>query len=229
LQRQIIDNGREADPHLKRMRDDQQNYAANLDGMAKNFTEAELKALRKHEPITQEMFGKIRSHVLEMAAFLFMSHPHFTELPAARELPYTFIFRYAIAGYLVALRWISVGGAKSAKPEKIRNDIVDAAYAAYATYFQGLLSGPARVPRPVHRYGPTNAPSKRGHGGRSLPLPWVDDGAFSRLPSSVFQPLGQAPGRRFGLACAFYARNAKLRFPECPTGSRLQFGSNPSP
>jgi len=44
----------------------------------------------------------------------------------ARELPYTFIFRYALAGYLVALRRMAVGGAKNVKPEKIRNDIVDA-------------------------------------------------------------------------------------------------------
>jgi hypothetical protein len=140
LQRQITENGREADTHLDRMRDDQQNYATNLHAMAKNFTEPELKTLRKRASISAEMFGKIHSHVLEMAAFLFAGHPHFTELPPARELPYTFIFRYAMAGYLVALRWMSVGGAKNVKPEKIRNDIVDATYAAYATYFQGLLS-----------------------------------------------------------------------------------------
>jgi hypothetical protein len=42
-----------------------------------------------------------------------------------RELPYTFVFRYALAGYLVALRWMAVAGAKNVKPEKIRNDIVD--------------------------------------------------------------------------------------------------------
>jgi hypothetical protein len=140
LQRQIVENGKEADAHLKVMRDDQQNYAENLDAMAKNFSEAELKVLRKHEPISDEMFGKIQGHVLEMAAFLFEAHPNFTELPTARELPYTFIFRHAMAGYLIALRWMSVGGARNVKPEKIRNDIVDGTYAAYATYFQGFLS-----------------------------------------------------------------------------------------
>jgi hypothetical protein len=63
----------------------------------------------------------------------------------ARELAYTFIFRYALAGYLVALRRIADGGAKNVKPEKIRNDIVDATYAAYATYFQGLLSNDTKA------------------------------------------------------------------------------------
>jgi hypothetical protein len=55
-------------------------------------------------------------------------------------LPYTFIFRYATAVYLIALRWMSVVGARNVKPDKIRNDIVDGTYAAYATYFQGFLS-----------------------------------------------------------------------------------------
>jgi hypothetical protein len=137
LQRQIVENGKEADAHLTRMRDDQQNYAENLDAMAKDFSEAELKVLRKHEPISDEMFRKVQGHVLEMAAFLFAARPNFTELTTARELPYTFIFRYAMAGYLIALRWMSVGGARNVKPEKIRNDIVDGTYAAYATYFQG--------------------------------------------------------------------------------------------
>ena len=138
MQHQIVENRKEADAHLKRMRNDQQNYAENLDAMAKNFSEAELKVLRKHEPISDEMFGKKQGHVLEMAAFLFEAHPNFIELPTARELPYTFIFRYAMAGYLIARRWMSVGGARNVKSEKIRNDIVDCTYAAYATYFQGL-------------------------------------------------------------------------------------------
>jgi hypothetical protein len=140
LQHQILENGKEADAHLMRMRDDQQNYAENLDAIAKNFSEAELKVLRKHEPISDEMFGKIQGHVVEMAAFLFTAHPIFNGPPTARELPHTFIFRYAMAGYLIALRWMSVGGARNVKPEKLRNDIVDGTYAAYATYFQGLLS-----------------------------------------------------------------------------------------
>jgi hypothetical protein len=142
LQRQILENGVEADAHLKRMRDDQESYGQNLVAMAANFSEAELKALRKHEPISDAMFAKIMGHVLEMAAFLFANQPGFSGLPPPRELPYTFVFRYAMAGYLVALRWMSVG-ARNVKPEKVRNDIVDCTYAAYATYFQGLLSDDA--------------------------------------------------------------------------------------
>src|SRR5712664_699129 len=92
------------------------------------------------ESVSLDMFDKIFQNVLAMTALLFAANPNTEELPSARELPYTFTFRYALTGYLIALRWIAVGGAKNVKPEKIRNDIVDATLAAYATYFQGLLS-----------------------------------------------------------------------------------------
>jgi hypothetical protein len=140
LQRQLLENGKAADAHLARMMDDQKTFAQNLEEALKHFTDAELKALRKRQPMSLEMFDKVTRNVLDMAAFLFTAIPNTKELPPALELPYTFVLRYALTGYLVALRWIAVGGAKNVKPERIRNDMVDATYAAYATYFQGLLS-----------------------------------------------------------------------------------------
>ena len=88
LQRQILENGKEADAHLDYMRDEQMNYAENLAAHAKRFDEAELRAWRRGGKLSDDMFGKIMDHVLEMAAFLFSTNPHFVELPHARELPY---------------------------------------------------------------------------------------------------------------------------------------------
>ena len=57
-----------------------------------SFSEAELKGLRKHKPISEERFAKIQSHVLEMAGFLFAGNPTIAGLPPAPEFPYTFVF-----------------------------------------------------------------------------------------------------------------------------------------
>jgi hypothetical protein len=46
---------------------------------------------------------------------------------------------------LQTLRRIRDGGAPSVKADKIANDVEDAAFAAYATYFQGLLSKDAKA------------------------------------------------------------------------------------
>jgi hypothetical protein len=51
-----------------------------------------------------------------------------------------FLVRFAVATHLLALRWVGVGGTAAAKPNRIRNDLVDVSYAVYATYFDGLLS-----------------------------------------------------------------------------------------
>jgi hypothetical protein len=142
LQRQLLEAGKDADEHMNRLFIDAQSYAANLQEASKAYTQAELKVLRKGE-LTDELFDKLTKHIMEMAAFLFAAHPGVKELPSALELPYTFIFRYATCGYLLALRWLSLGGFKDAKAERIRNDIVDVAFSAYGTHFQGVLSDDA--------------------------------------------------------------------------------------
>jgi hypothetical protein len=146
LLRQLLENGKEADATLEVIKDAQSDYAENLEAHAERFTVAELKALRSNAPFPEGMFEKVSQHILELAAVLFAEQPGFKGLlPTAQELPYTFIFRYAVAGYILALRWIAVGGAKKVKPENIRNDMVDATFAAYATYFQGLLTDDAKA------------------------------------------------------------------------------------
>lgn len=150
LERQLLEKGREASAHMDRMLADAETYAANLEQAAKNYTAADLQILRSNRPYTLELFDKITGNIFNLAALLFAGHPKIVKLPPAMELPNTFIFRFALCGYLLALRWISVGGAKNVKVEKIRNDIVDASFAAYATFFDGLLSADVKATE-IHR------------------------------------------------------------------------------
>jgi hypothetical protein len=55
------------------------------------------------------------------------------------------MFRYAIAGYVVALRCLKEGGPSGASAENIRNQIIGAMFVAYATYFDGFLSNDLRA------------------------------------------------------------------------------------
>jgi hypothetical protein len=50
-----------------------------------------------------------------------------------------------LCGYLLALRWIAVGGAAGATAKKLRNDMVDVNFAATATDFDGLLSADQKL------------------------------------------------------------------------------------
>src|SRR5882724_2200631 len=140
LQKQLMENGREASAHMDRVLADAVKFSDGLEQVSGTYSSTELRILRRDVPFTEELFDKTMRNILLMAGFMFAGHPRVRKLPPASELPHTFIFRAALCAYLMALRWIYVGGAKNAKPEKIRNDIVDVNFAAFATYFDGLLT-----------------------------------------------------------------------------------------
>ena len=71
--------------------------------------------------------------------------PQVMHRPNADELFDTYIFRVALCGLLLSLRWASVGGARNVKVERIRNDMVDIHFAAYATIFDGLLTNDQKL------------------------------------------------------------------------------------
>jgi hypothetical protein len=145
FQEQLLIHGREATAHMERMLADAPTFARGIDGITDIFTATELRALRTRAAFTHAMLEKITKGILTLAAFLFSDHPGITRLPDAADLPGTFIFRTALCGYLLAVRWIEVGGASKVNPERMRNDLVDINFAAYATYFDGLLTADKKL------------------------------------------------------------------------------------
>lgn len=137
---QIERAGEAAAEQLAAMLEDTKGFADNIEDATSDFTEEELGILRRHEPVTADMAVKIFDGVMRLALKFYALHPGIDELPPAKEVPYTFIFRMALCAYIHALRWRVAGGAAGALPETMRNDIIDVTYAAYATCFDGLLS-----------------------------------------------------------------------------------------
>ena len=140
LQQQIIDAGKEAAAQLADMLENAQTFAENIDEATKRFTKEELEILRQHKPLPPDIVVKILEGTMDLAKQFFALHSDIGQLPSSEELPHTFIFRFSLCAYLHALRWAVAGGAKDARLERIRNDIIDVTFAAYATCFDGLLS-----------------------------------------------------------------------------------------
>jgi hypothetical protein len=140
VQREILNMGREATAHMDRMLADVRPLPGVFDEIARTFSPTQLAAIRKGTGIDFPLIDMIMKFVMQVAGNLFSAHPAVDRVPGFAELPNTFIFRYALCGFLLALRWISVGGAKGVRPERIRNDMVDMTFAAYATYFDGILT-----------------------------------------------------------------------------------------
>jgi len=145
LQQQLLEHGREATAHIDQMLIDMPTLSSGIDLVEKTYSPAELKILRRREEHTPRMRKRLIQNVLLLAGYLFKDHPGVTELPGGPEVRNTFIFRYALCGYVSILKRIVDGGAGQTKPDKLRNDVIDVNFAAFATYFDGLLTADKRA------------------------------------------------------------------------------------
>ena len=146
FQLQLLEHGREASDHMAKMLVEVGTLSAAFDDIAATYTPDELRQLRKlNVPYPESLVEKTVSHVMMVAAILLSEHPAVTAFPEAGEAPDRFIFRFALCGVLLSLRWISVGGAAKVKAERLRNDVVDMNFAAFATYFDGLLTADQKL------------------------------------------------------------------------------------
>lgn len=145
LQQQLLEHGREATAHIDRMLADMSTFSSGIDQMEKTYSAAELKILRRREEHPPEMRERLVQNVLRLAGQFFKDHPSVIEVPTRIEMRNTFLFRYALCGYVSILKRIADGGAGNAKPEKLRNDVIDINFAAFATCFDGLLTADKRA------------------------------------------------------------------------------------
>lgn len=146
LERQLLEHGRAAAANLDKMLLDMPTLSSGIDLMAKIYSPVELKILRRREEQTPKMLEKRRQIICLLADDFFLrAHPGATELPRGAQLRNTFIFRYAICSYVSILKRIRDGSAAEINHEKLRNDVVDVNFMAFATYFDGLLTTDKRA------------------------------------------------------------------------------------
>lgn len=146
LQRQLLEHGREATANMERLLQSMPTLSSGFDLMAKTYSLAELRALRRELRVLRQhvsdtqMRKRLVQNVLSVAAQLFKDHPSVTKEPKGPEVRDTFIFRYALCTYLLILRGIKGGGPVKTNSKQLRNDMVDMNFATFATYFDDLLT-----------------------------------------------------------------------------------------
>lgn len=145
VQRQLLELGREADAHMAKTLADVADLPTAMEKITKKYTAAEKRILRTDAPYPEGMIDKIMDGILELSLTMFVDHPSVKELPDLSEVPNKFIFCSALCVYLLSLRWVSVGSPMKIRPDRIRNDIIDMNFAAFATYFDGLLTADKKL------------------------------------------------------------------------------------
>lgn len=143
----ILDHQKVASEHMDLLTREFSNLSENLEELMAIYTENELRIIRRGDAFSEAIIDKIIQSIIAMSGFMFQDHPNVNKLPKFEELTNTYIFRNSLMMYIAMLDWMSVGGLRNIKPEKIRNDMVDAHIATYATFFNGIMTKEKRVLR----------------------------------------------------------------------------------
>jgi hypothetical protein len=145
VERQLLALGREAVAHMDKILLDMGKVSSGFDAAAAAYSEQELKIIRNGTSYTRKMADKLMHNFMLLAINLFGELEGVAEVTTGPEVRNAFIFRYALCTYILTLKWISVGGTRNTKPERIRNDMVDVNFATFATYFDGLLTADRKL------------------------------------------------------------------------------------
>ncbi len=147
IQHQLLSYGNSAQSHLDKMLQDAEKMKPAFDTLAKLYSKEERAIIRKGSQYTSEMINKLGATLIEVSDMIYRNSPLTHKVPTYQELPNTFYFRVALCNYLMIIRRGALGGSIGARPDKIRNDLVDMMIVAYATYFDGILSKETNVNR----------------------------------------------------------------------------------
>jgi hypothetical protein len=109
------------------------------------FSSNELIAIRRGDSLTGPIVEKIIDGIFQFARSFYGLRQDGKELPDYEGIKTTYQFRCATCFFLLALRRISEGHSALTKTDKILNDMIDTSYAAFATYFDGLLTNDKKL------------------------------------------------------------------------------------
>lgn len=140
FQKVLLELGEEANSHMARLLRDAVRIKKGIQELFSSYTKDERALIRRDADLPTTLVNKAIKDVRDIAATLFVDHPSSPPMPKPEDLPNTFIFRYTLSHYLLALDWCVHGGNQDVALEKMRNDMIDMSFVAYATYFGGILT-----------------------------------------------------------------------------------------
>ena len=137
VQQQLLDLGRAADSHMDLMIAEAIKLAALLPTLREAYTASELATLQAQDGLPDDLARKVINQVMWVTAER-LSAIRVPKKPTFDQVLDSLIFREQLCLYIWTI--FSMSGATPSNAARIRNDVIDATHAAYATYFDGILS-----------------------------------------------------------------------------------------
>jgi len=117
--------------------------------MFAGLTRGDVAAIRGDSRVPPDILTRVFGIAQDISAGLRGSLEPPVPAPSGKELVNDFLFRTGLAMTSSFLEWVRTGSPEPVRPEKVRNDFVDTMLSVYGTYFNGLMTGDARLHR-VH-------------------------------------------------------------------------------
>jgi hypothetical protein len=145
IQKAIQAHGIAAKQQVERIRADIKKMLQGLKDVSATFTPDQIKTILKDGLFGPSIAEKVIADSITMAGFMLSSHPMVKRIPTYEELLYTFIFRQALCAQVLILKWIQGGRQTAISDHKLLNDQIDINFAAFALFFDGLLTNDKKL------------------------------------------------------------------------------------
>lgn len=155
--RQSATKGQNAEAILSTIMANVQPMKEALPTLGDAYSDEARSAMREDRVPDAATIDVMMRNSIRVAALICADHPNIRRRPkdfndqSFDAFLNTYVFRLALCGQLLALHWAAFGGLPDAKPNTVRNDLIDLQVATCATYFDGLLTNDQRLRR-IHRY-----------------------------------------------------------------------------
>lgn len=142
---QVAKHGSVARETMDKLLEQTSGLTENFASVQKVFNRDEINRFRKMIKIDQDTFEKLYRLAEYMTDKFLNSHPMKPRKPTRNSIVNTYLFRYALASVFITVNWIREGSQPNIRSDKIRNDLVDATFAVYGSYFSGLMTNDRRA------------------------------------------------------------------------------------
>lgn len=126
--------------HFQKLQENAENIRNGLTTLFQSYPPDDLRCLRAGKSVSEAFSNRVVNDIVGVTNALFRDSLKEEEFPTPPDALFSFQFRYALCSYALALNWAAKGGFETVAAAKLRNDYVDMIYAAYATFFDGLIS-----------------------------------------------------------------------------------------
>lgn len=115
--------------------------------MVSSLTAADVSAIRGNRIVPPDILRRVFGIATDIAEGLRQSSEEPIPPPPVKMRSRDFLFRVGLAMTCSCLEWVRTGSPKNVKAEKVRNDYIDVMLSVYGTYFNGLMTGDAKLAR----------------------------------------------------------------------------------